>query len=154
MMQEYSEIAFCMTGCKEGGNLSKEQAIVLGDSGYSLLDWLMTPTEVNLHDPAVIRYNRKHNCTRRIVENSLEILKERFPCLYYLRVEPIFACEISKCCVSVYNFARRVGLIGIDRDDDNANGMIEDDEENFGNDDEPSNVNGNLRLQNIINHFR
>ena len=41
-----------------------------------------------------------------MVENALGILKEKFPCLNYLRVQPSFASDIFNCCVTLCNFAR------------------------------------------------
>ncbi|XP_054259674.1 putative nuclease HARBI1 [Macrosteles quadrilineatus] len=110
----------------EGGWRPIEGGVLLGDSGYPLLDWLMTPTGVNLEDPAVVRYNRKHKSTRRIVENSLGKLKEKFPCLNHLRVQPVFACEIFKCCVAIYNYARRAGLIEVVENENEVEDDVEE----------------------------
>lgn len=44
-----------------------EQSILLGDSGYSLYQWLMTPIN-NPQTMAQERYNRSHKKTRVLVE--------------------------------------------------------------------------------------
>nr|CAI5832608.1 unnamed protein product [Callosobruchus analis] len=80
--------------------------VLLGDSGYPLLEWLMTPIEVNI-DAASAAYNRAHKKTRRLVENSIGILKEKFPCLNYLRLSPVYAANVFKCCTALYNISRQ-----------------------------------------------
>ncbi|KAJ8893002.1 hypothetical protein PR048_005583 [Dryococelus australis] len=80
--------------------------VVLGDSGYPLKDWLIVPAHNEVATPAVHRFNRAHKSTRRIVENSLGILKEKFSCLNYLRVQPTFVANIFKRCVALCNFSR------------------------------------------------
>nr|CAI5830758.1 unnamed protein product [Callosobruchus analis] len=47
--------------------------VLLGDSGYLLLEWLMAPIEVNI-DAASAAYNRAHKKTRRLVENTMDDL--------------------------------------------------------------------------------
>ncbi|KAI5639211.1 DDE superfamily endonuclease domain-containing protein [Phthorimaea operculella] len=81
-------------------------AVILGDSGYPLTDWLLTPTGRNLENAAVQRYNRAHKSTRRIIENAFGILKEKFPCLNYMRLKPTLCCQIFKCCTILCNIAR------------------------------------------------
>lgn len=67
-------------------------AIILGDSAYPLTTWLIPPTirNVNAHvlhlARAVPIFERVHRKTRFIVENSIGILKEEYPCLNYLRI--------------------------------------------------------------------
>lgn len=46
---------------------------VLGDSGYPLRPWLLTPLEDDpLPGSAEERYNQKHRSTRSIIERSIE----------------------------------------------------------------------------------
>ena len=89
----------------EGGWRPIPGSVILGDSIYPLKDWLIPPLN-DVQDPVVIAFNRAHKSTRRVVENSLGILKEKFPCLNYLRVDPVFAANIFKCCTSLCNIAR------------------------------------------------
>jgi hypothetical protein len=83
--------------CSEGW-IQFPGGVILGDSGYSLLDWLMTPVVRPGPQLGVKRYLRRHISTRRLVENSLGVLKEKFPCLNYLRLIPEFAGIVVLCC--------------------------------------------------------
>lgn len=81
-------------------------AIILGDSAYPLREWLIPPTFQNVDHHGVRRFNRAHKSTRRLIENAIGILKEKFPCLNRLRVNPVFAAEIFKCCVTLCNLSK------------------------------------------------
>ena len=85
--------------------------ILLGDSGYPLLRWLMTPFATVTCDPQQ-RYNNAHSATRGTIERINGVLKRRFACLNYLRVEPKQACNIISACIVLHNIAqlRRVPL--------------------------------------------
>ena len=54
--------------------------ILLGDSGYPLLRWLMTPFATVTCDPQQ-RYNNAHSATRGTIERINGVLKRRFACL-------------------------------------------------------------------------
>lgn len=79
--------------------------VILGDSIYPLKSWLIPPILQNARDPAQVRFLRAHMKTRRIVECAIGRLKEKFPCLNYLRVDPVYACNIIKCSVALSNLA-------------------------------------------------
>lgn len=132
----------------EAGWRPLPDVILLADSGYPLKEWMIPPTDLNLNDPAVMRFNRAHKSTRRVVENSFGILKEKFPCLNYLRVNPVFACEIIKCCFTVCNIART---------DDDAEQVLQYQgvgvEDELAREDDP-NPAGQRRLQALLNFFR
>jgi hypothetical protein len=66
-----------------------------------------SPKMNNLHEARMQRFNSAHSSTR-LVENSIGILKEKFPCLYHLRIQdPVFAANIFKCCVTLSNISRQ-----------------------------------------------
>lgn len=124
-------------------------AILLGDSGYPLKEWLITPTFRNFEDPAVLRFNRAHKSTRRLVENAFGILKEKFPCLKYLRLNPTFAGEVFKCCTALCNISKT------DDDDQNiprfqVEDEVEEEIEHIG-EQQPA---ARRRLTELIDHFR
>ena len=72
-------------------------SVLLGDSSYILWDWLVTL------ELRVQRFNQAHKSTRRLIENAFAILKGKFPCLNYLRVDFIFSANIFKCCITLCN---------------------------------------------------
>lgn len=85
--------------------------ILLGDSGYPLLPWLMTPFATVTNDSQQ-RYNSVHATTRGTIERLNGVIKRRFACLNYLRVEPQKACHVICACIVLHNIAqmRRVPL--------------------------------------------
>lgn len=78
-------------------------AVLLGDSGYPLLEWLLTPICRNVNADALAVYLRKHKSTRRLVECALGVLKERFPCLNHMRAEVCLAAKIILACMALHN---------------------------------------------------
>lgn len=82
-----------------------EDAILLGDSGYSNLGWLLTPNvpadlPVNGQD----RYLRRHRSTRQLIECTIGILKSKFPCLNHLRLQtPEKCCKVILACITLHN---------------------------------------------------
>lgn len=70
-----------------------------------MLEWLIPPLAVHPNDPVEVRFNRAHKRTRRLIENAFGVLKERFPCLNYLRVCPEYASKIVIACYTLYNVA-------------------------------------------------
>ncbi|KAL7395698.1 hypothetical protein ABVT39_021608 [Epinephelus coioides] len=85
--------------------------ILLGDSGYPLLPWLMTPFATVTNDSQQ-RYNKVHATTRGTIERLNKVIKHRFACQNYLCVEPQKACHIICACIVLHNLAqtRRVPL--------------------------------------------
>lgn len=77
----------------------------LGDSGYPLQPYLMTPF-INPQDDAELRYNRVHTRARNCVERCFGLLKMRFRCLLKetsSRYQPAFMCNIIKVCAVLHN---------------------------------------------------
>jgi len=78
---------------------------ILGDSGYMLRDWLMTPISV-IRTPKDEAYNKALCGTRVTVERCIGVLKRRWHCFHTeLRVSPQRACQIVCACVILHNRA-------------------------------------------------
>lgn len=80
--------------------------VILGDSAYPLKVWLMRPLNNDPTSEGERRYNSRLKSTRQTVERGLGVIKEKFPCLNHLRVNPYFACQIVKCCATLCNISR------------------------------------------------
>ena len=57
------------------------EGYILGDSGYMLKDWLLTPY-IHIVNAEQQRYNGSHCATRCIIERCNGILKRRWHCLH------------------------------------------------------------------------
>ena len=84
-----SSLPECISNLTAGGWL-------LGDSGYPLKEWLMTP----IYNPKTgqeERYNSAHCRTRNVVERAFGVLKARFRYM-----QAFFLQEISVLYYSIY----------------------------------------------------
>lgn len=82
-----------------------EVAWFLGDSGYPLQPYLMTPF-LNPQNDAETRYNRAHTSARNCIERCFGLLKMRFRCLLKersARYKPAFMCNVIKACAVLHN---------------------------------------------------
>ncbi|XP_061191721.1 putative nuclease HARBI1 [Saccostrea echinata] len=81
---------------------------LLGDSGYPLRKWLLTPF-VNPRSPQEQRYNNAHCTTRNTVERAFGVLKSRFRCIHKtggsLQFAPEKCIKIIECCFRLHNKA-------------------------------------------------
>lgn len=96
-----------------------EGYFLLGDSGYGLRPWLLTPLE-NPHGEQEERYNIIHKCARATIERVNGILKMRFRCLLkhrLLHYSPTMASKIIHACVVLHNICI-LNNIGIEEDDE------------------------------------
>ncbi|XP_071380127.1 putative nuclease HARBI1 [Centroberyx affinis] len=78
--------------------------IILGDSVYQLLPWLMTPFAM-VNNDAEERFNCAHGRTRSTIECLNGVLKRRSACLNYLPVDPQRACNIILACIVLHYIA-------------------------------------------------
>ena len=96
----------------------------MGDSGYPLLPWLMTPIEQGgLNQNGMRRYLRRHKSTRRLVECAFGQIKAKFPCLNYFRLKPEVASKIVLACFILHNIQKRLGSEEWEIEYDNSEGM-------------------------------
>lgn len=81
-----SSLPECVANLEDDGWL-------LGDSGYPLKEWLMTPV-TNPRTGQERRYNSSHCKTRNVIERAFGVLKARFR---YLIVFSSFSVHCIKC---------------------------------------------------------
>ena len=85
---------------------AQHQRWLLGDSGYPLSSFLMTPI-MNATTPAEMNYNKKHSQTRNTVERAFGPLKMRFRCLHNtggcLQSPPERCAQIITACAVLHN---------------------------------------------------
>ncbi|XP_046387259.1 putative nuclease HARBI1 [Ischnura elegans] len=89
-----------MVGLWDNGN---KDSMLLGDSGYPLEPWLMTPILDAAEGSSEARYTRAHSQTRNCVERMFGVLKNTFRCLLRHRVlhyqPPVVSAIIVACAV-------------------------------------------------------
>lgn len=94
-------------GWRPNGNA---QSIILGDSAYPLTTWLIPPTvrAVNANNRFLVGgvqlYQTTHRKTRFIVERTIGILKEEYPCLNHFRFKSTYHIATAiYACVTLHN---------------------------------------------------
>ena len=84
--------------------------VFLGDSGYMLRDWLLTPI-LNPRNQQERAYMDAHCVTRSTVERCIGVLKRRWHCLHgEIRLSPAKACKVICACVMLHNRATELRL--------------------------------------------
>ncbi|CAL9690972.1 unnamed protein product [Knipowitschia caucasica] len=90
-----------------------DDAWLIGDRGYALAPWLMTPL-TNPQTPQEVSYNDKYARTRSIIERTIGILKGRWMCLDTaggkLLYKPEKVCRIIMACCVLHNIAMKRGV--------------------------------------------
>ncbi|KAB0795114.1 hypothetical protein PPYR_04886 [Photinus pyralis] len=79
---------------------------LIGDSGYPLQPWLMTPLGGQGLTPQEQRYNVIHKRCRNVIERLNGVLKGRFRCLLRhrtLHYSPLRAAKIINACCILHN---------------------------------------------------
>lgn len=79
--------------------------LFVGDSGYSLRPWIMTPIDAAENSPEA-SYNKKQMRCRSLIEQCNGVLKMRFRCLLKHRIlhySPPTAAKIINTCAVLHN---------------------------------------------------
>ncbi|XP_062384538.1 putative nuclease HARBI1 [Sardina pilchardus] len=88
------------------------RSVVLGDSGYPLRSYLVTPV-TNPATPQEERFNEAHTRTRTRVERVFGTWKSRYRCLHRssggLRLSPRKCCQVIVVTAMLHNIAVSVG---------------------------------------------
>ncbi|KAJ0169386.1 hypothetical protein K1T71_014973 [Dendrolimus kikuchii] len=90
-----------------------ESTWLLGDSGYPLRKFLMTPIINAAPDTPESHYTDIHVRTRNIIERTIGLLKARFRCLLVHRVlhyKPEMAGSITNACVILHNICNKANI--------------------------------------------
>lgn len=90
--------------------------LFLGDSGYALRRYMMTPIVNTSPGSPEASYTYLHTKTRNIVERTIGLLKARFRCLLVHRVlhySPIVAASIVNACTVLHNICVRGNVVEI-----------------------------------------
>ncbi|KAM7281163.1 putative nuclease HARBI1 isoform X1, partial [Ixodes scapularis] len=90
----------------EQGQVPRDDRFLLGDSGYPLEPWLITPVPGNhATSTACGRFNKAHSSIRSVVERCIGLLKNRFRCLQRNRAlyyHPSTATAIVSACAVLH----------------------------------------------------
>ncbi|XP_065366314.1 putative nuclease HARBI1 [Calliphora vicina] len=79
---------------------------LLGDAGYPLEQFLITPFRSTVEGSSESRFNYIHARTRNIVERTIGVLKNRFRCILgarQLHYTPDTAAKITSVCAALQN---------------------------------------------------
>lgn len=83
----------------------------MGDSGYPLEPWLLTPIVNALPDTPEFRYTQAHIRARNCIERCIGVLKGRFLCLSkVLRYSPEKVGNIVNACAILHNISLYNGI--------------------------------------------
>lgn len=89
-------------------NSIQTDAIILGDEGYGISNWLMVPFR-NPQSESEKAFNRIMTSERVIIERCFGMLKRRFPILAYkIRLSVSDAPKIILCCVILHNISKHL----------------------------------------------
>ncbi|XP_053955242.1 putative nuclease HARBI1 isoform X1 [Anastrepha ludens] len=87
---------------------------LLGDAGYALEPWLMTPFRSPTTGSAEGNYNKIHAKARNTIERTIGVFKNRFRCLLGARelyYEPMKVCQIVNVAAALHNICMHYRVV-------------------------------------------
>ncbi|XP_067643205.1 putative nuclease HARBI1 [Eurosta solidaginis] len=91
----------------ENMHLSGDNSIYLGDSGYPLSAYLLTPFRLAESGTRESIFNKKHAKGRNVIERTIGVLKCRFRCLLgKMRYNPDKVKSIINICCALHNICK------------------------------------------------
>lgn len=115
----------------------ERNSFLIGDSGYPLQPWIMTPIpDAPPNSPEGI-YTTRHCSARNIVERAFGVLKQRFRCLLKhrcLHYSHTAAGRIIYSCIILHNICRLNNLPEFDEENDAVERNIPNMNLNYNND--------------------
>lgn len=87
--------------------------LLLGDAGYPLTPYLITPFRSTQENSPQARFNKNHTQARIIIEQTIGLLKNRFRCLLgarELHYTPQKATKIINVCAALHNISQYHGI--------------------------------------------
>ncbi|KAH3730466.1 hypothetical protein DPMN_056454 [Dreissena polymorpha] len=107
---------------------TQQVGCLLGDSGYGLKTFLLTP-KLNPITQQEVRYNAAHRRGRVVVERAFGMLKSRFRCLHKsggcLPFQPQRAAKVVVACMRLHNLCVQFN-VAVPQMNDTENDEIDD----------------------------
>lgn len=128
---------------KRAYNRGERRTYLIGDSGYPLEPWLLTPLPREPEGTPRFAYNEALCSARNCVERLFGVLKSTWRCLSRHRVlqyEPGLAGKIVNACTVLHNMRKAHGIL-----DDNFDACFDHNEyvyESYGDADDINHVRG------------
>ncbi|XP_025157887.1 putative nuclease HARBI1 [Harpegnathos saltator] len=117
MIHIFGQIVLLVVSWNDG--ICKENARLIGDDGYGLEPWLMTPLKYEQPGTPCFNYNEELCSTRSCIERLFGVLKSEFRCLSaqrQLMYEPGLAGRIVNACAVLHNMRIHHRIYDIDVD--------------------------------------
>jgi len=101
---------------------------LLGDCGYALEPFLLTPYRDPSYNSKEYKFNMAHASARNIVERTIGVLKSRFRCLLgTLHYKPTKVVKMINVCCALHNICRQYN-IGFEENIEESAQLFDDDD--------------------------